>query len=99
MNVIYHPLAVKEIDSAFEYYQEILPSLARDFLEELNTSIESIVSSPLRYHLVRRDMRKCRLKRFPYALYFVLEEDTIRILIVRHNRRHPSYGMDRLDQS
>ncbi len=99
MNVVYHPLAERDVDQAFDYYQEILPSLAEGFIEELDTSIENMINRPLRYRLVKGDVRKCSLKRFPYAIYFALEKDAIRILIIKHNRRHPAYGMDRLDHA
>jgi len=53
MNVRYHPLAEQDIDQVFDHYQEILPSLAEEFLEELNKCVENIVDRPLRYRCVR----------------------------------------------
>jgi hypothetical protein len=35
------------------------------------------------------------LKRFPFGLYFRVAEDVIRILTVKHHRRHPGLGMQR----
>lgn len=38
-----------------------------------------------------RDVRKCRVKRFPYTVYFVELDDLIWIAAVAHDSRRPDY--------
>ena len=47
-------------------------------------------SFSIREHDIRVD-----LQRFPYHFLFRIVGDTVRILVVRHHRRHPSVGMKR----
>ena len=55
---------------------------------------ELMKKSPL--EIVESDIRRALLKRFPFVIYFrFLENDIIRVLLVKHQRRHPSFGMKR----
>jgi len=36
------------------------------------------------------------MSRFPYAIYFRVEDDEIRILAFQHHSRHPDYWKSRL---
>ena len=42
------------------------------------------------------DLRRVNLDRFPYHFLFRIHGDTVRILVVRHHRRHPLYGRQRV---
>jgi toxin ParE1/3/4 len=45
---------------------------------------------------VERDVRRVLMKRFPYVIYFrIVNDETIRITVVKHEKRHPSYGRKR----
>ena len=96
MKLRYHPLTEKDIEQVVDYYHGIMPSLAEELLDELDNCVKRILREPLRFRLIRGDLRKSGLKRFPYPIYFLIENDSIRLLFLKHNRRHPSYGMDRL---
>lgn len=37
------------------------------------------------------------MKRFPYHLLYEVNDDTIFMVVFRHDRRHPSYGTKRID--
>lgn len=56
-----------------------------------------IASTPGRWMIVRSDIRRCLMKRFPYVIFFrLIVGDCIRITVVKHERRHPSLGISRL---
>jgi hypothetical protein len=69
--------------------------LADEFHGELRMMIECAAANPLRFHLVDRDFRRINLPRFPYHILYDVRPDAIRLMIVRHNKRHPNYGMER----
>ncbi len=50
---------------------------------------------PDRYHLFKGDLRRANLKRFPYHFLYRVVGDCVRILVVRHHRRDPGYGLER----
>ena len=51
--------------------------------------------NPLRFHLADRGFRRANLKRFPYHMLYEIRPDALRVMLVRHNKRHPDYGLRR----
>ena len=52
-------------------------------------------AKPGRYHLIKPGFRRANLKRFPYHFIYRELTDGIRVTLVRHHRRVPSFGMER----
>jgi toxin ParE1/3/4 len=43
-----------------------------------------------------QDVRRALMRRFPYVIHFrIVREDTVRITVVKHTKRHPGYGRGR----
>ncbi|SKA81177.1 ParE toxin of type II toxin-antitoxin system, parDE [Prosthecobacter debontii] len=99
MNIDFHPLAVGDLLDAQKYYGEINPALSKDFRQQLDLIVDSLFASPFHYHPLssRSRFRRANMKRFPFNLiYEIVDADSlIRIVVVRHNKRHPSYGLNR----
>ena len=95
MKVVYHPQAEAEVIEAARYYSDRLADLGSDFLDAIDSAVKSILADPFRLPVVEANVRRCLVKRFPYGVYYRIEGDTIRILVVRHHSRHPDYGKDR----
>ena len=96
MNVTYHPEAEVELRDAARYYEEQLPRLGERFLDAANLAVESIVQSPRIYRIVESNIHLCLMQRFPYAIYFRVLPDQIRILAWKHHSRNPEYWKKRL---
>jgi plasmid stabilization system protein ParE len=92
--IYYHRLVAGDVRSALRYYREISPALGAAFREELQREIATAARKPLQYHLVE-EFRRLNLRRFPYHVLFQPMADGIRVMLVRHNRRHPSFGLPR----
>jgi len=45
-----------------------------------------------------REIRRCRVKRFPYAVIYFVHDDVIYVLAVMHLSRHPDYWRERLPE-
>lgn len=89
MQVTYHPLAETEAVQAAEFYESRVIGLGRDFRTGFDAAIQSILADPLRLALIDDETRLYLLKRFPYGIYFRVEAETVRVLAVKHHRRHP----------
>ena len=61
----------KRIASGYDWYEEQRRGLGTDFLEEVSFMIAAIESNPRRFQRVSRILRRARLRRFPYGIYFV----------------------------
>lgn len=89
MRLNYHPEAEAEIVESVEYYRERSPELAARFLREFQAAIEPIERNPILWGVIRGDLRRCLLRRFPYGIYYRVHDQDNRILIVKHHHRHP----------
>lgn len=95
MEVSYHPLVKRDVTEALHYYHRISPRLADEFHAEVRSMIERAAEQPLRFHPADQSLRRINLRRFPYHVLYDVRPDSIRILLVRHNKRHPDYSLDR----
>ncbi|HEX3582761.1 MAG TPA: type II toxin-antitoxin system RelE/ParE family toxin [Thermoanaerobaculia bacterium] len=81
--------ARNDIRSARDWYARQGPGLDARFGEELGTTLTSIEEQPLLYAVIYRDVRRAMTRRFPYAIYFVVDNDRISVLRVLHHARDP----------
>jgi hypothetical protein len=90
-----HREASAELIAAALYYDQHVPGLGADFLIRYDELIAAIRQRPRLWREVRRGLRKARMTRFPYAVYFELLADRIHILAVAHQHRRPYYWQSR----
>jgi plasmid stabilization system protein ParE len=83
----FHPAVHKEIDNAFTWYEERRSGLGSQFLDEVQRVLGEIVANPARYGFADADVREGLLHRFPYAIYYRVLLDRIRVLAVYHTSR------------
>jgi plasmid stabilization system protein ParE len=96
MEVIYHRLVVRDLRVALDYYEsEGGSKLADRFFEEVEESVARIISHPTGHHFSDDGYRRVALRSFPYHILYDVDSLGIWIGILRHDRRHPSYGMRR----
>ena len=79
-----------EAQSAAEWYDQQQLGLGSDLTAEIEVALELIQHFPLRFPVVyRRDVRRARLDRFPFNLFYRLRKDEIVVLALEHARRSP----------
>ena len=88
--LVSEPQADLEIEAAFRWYEKEQPGLGVEFLEELGTTYSRIREGPLKYQHLRAGIRRALLRRFPYAVYFAVEQGKIIVLAVLHASRDPA---------
>ena len=96
MRVEYHPDTVGDLNQAFDFYEQRREGLGVELRTEIYQSINRIAATPYRHHEVKGEIRRCFVHRFPFSiLYRVIGNDTVRILVIRHHRQHPEFGLGR----
>jgi plasmid stabilization system protein ParE len=96
MRLVLHPKVYADVSAIMGYYEQIAtPELADEFYRELRHFMEQAAERPGAFAIRERDIRRVNLRRFPYHFLFRVVEDSVRILVVRHHRRHPSLGASR----
>jgi toxin ParE2 len=89
-------IAQQELHEAISYYNGQVAGLGDAFLLEAIAAIERVRQFPEGWHPLGEDIRRCRLRRFPYGLIYHAEENNVIILAVAHSHRRPDYWRDRL---
>lgn len=92
MHVVRHPKLAGDIRDAAMHYAEISERVFSSFWSELDAVIESIERNPRSHHYDSCGLRRANMNRFPYHLLYEVNDDTIFMVVFRHDRRHPSFG-------
>ena len=95
--IVYHPKVFSEVDAIMGYYESVAGShLADEFYSEFRFFVRDAADDPEKYNIRKGNFRRVNLNRFHYNVLFRIPNDTIRILILRHYARRPTYGTKRL---
>jgi len=78
-----------DIRDGRDWYQEKSQDLAVRFGREINEVMMAIKDRPLIHAKIYRNIRRAMTRRFPYAIYFIVEGDRIAVLRVLHQARDP----------
>ena len=85
-----------DIEAAFRWYQSQQPELGLEFLNELRTAYHRIAGGPLTYQEVALGIRRGLTRRFPFAIYFAIKDESIFVVAVLHTARDPAEWQWRL---
>jgi len=96
VNVRVLEVAQHELDEAVSYYNGQVAGLGNAFLLEAVAAIERIRQFPDAWHPLDQNVRRCRLRRFPYGLIYHADETGVLVVAVAHTHRRPDYWRDRL---
>ena len=94
-NIRFLTLAETEIDEAVSWFQEQSQIESLKFLDELDRAVRLVLSYPRIAVEIEPGIRSFFLSRFPYALIYGIDEDTIVVIAVAHQSRRPRYWAER----
>ena len=95
MIVSFHELAEQELNDAAKYYGQQANGLGDAFIAEVRRSAADILEHPDAGPVVRGWVRRRLCRRFPYALLYTVQLDTVRILAVMNLKRRPTCWVGR----
>lgn len=78
-----------DVAEAYAWYESRAEGLGESFLGALDRCFDSIEHHPEAAPEASSRVRRARLRRFPYGVYYVVREDAIDVLAVYHSRRRP----------
>lgn len=93
--VILRPAAERDVREAHSWFNDISPALAEQFTSAVDQAITSAAENPLAFQLLHRSLRRVLLRRFPYALFFIVEQTRIIVIGVLHQSRDPRIAQRR----
>ena len=96
MGIVYHRLVAKDVGETMRYYREVSGvRLADEFFAELSETLAAAERDPTCFHFDRCGLRRANLRRFPFHFLFRARREAIYVLVVRHHKRRPDFGLGR----
>jgi plasmid stabilization system protein ParE len=82
--------AAADVRGAVRWYEAQAAGLGREFLRAVRALFASLEREPRLYPVAEGEIRRALLRRFPYALYFTLDDEAVIVLACLHVRRDPA---------
>lgn len=97
MRLAFHHRVQIEVNEAVQWYEDQSGGLGDDFFARFTDALTSVSKHPQKHSfwLGSKTLRRVKWKRFPYAILDEIHPDRVRILCLRHDKRHPGYGVHR----
>lgn len=90
------PEAADDIQKARDWYERQRSGLGSEFLACLDDRLNLIQASPQSYARVLGRVRRCKLRRFPYLVFYREFEQRVEVLAVFHSSRNPALWRSRV---
>jgi len=87
--LLVRPEARTDLLDAFHWYQEQQVGLGHDFKLCVNDALSKLEKHPSFYKKVHNDIRRVIIKKFPFGIFYIVNDNKVIILAVLHARRDP----------
>lgn len=87
--LLLEPEAEREMAEAAAWYDAQAPGLGGEFLRNVRATLAVIERQPALFPVVHHVIRRATLRRFPYAVYYVIEPAPAAVIGCLHMRQDP----------
>jgi plasmid stabilization system protein ParE len=94
--LILAPEAEQDLSQAYSWYESQRIGLGEEFLTSVDACIQSICRTPEMHQTVHENYRRGLVRRFPYAVFYEYENDTVTVYCIFHTSRDPKKWQSRL---
>ena len=88
-------VAEQELADAFDWYERESPGVGYEFAAEVDRTVRRVVHYPEACADLGEGVRRALICRFPYGLWYAIEQDTLVVYAVAHLHRQPRYWASR----
>jgi len=85
--VIIGPRAEQDVEKARQWYEAQQIGLGNRFLQEISQAVLSLKNDADRLPLYYRRFRRILLPRFPYKIFYLLDDERVLVFRVLHAKR------------
>lgn len=83
------PEAEAEILEAYWYYEDREQGLGTEFRRAVEACLDVITRHPRAYATVHGEVRRALVRRFPYSIFYLMEERQLVVIACFHASRDP----------
>ena len=88
-----------EAAEAYDWYEQRKRGLGEEFLTAVEAVLAVVQRTPERFAVILDPVRKARLRRFPYAIYYIWQDQLISVVAIFHAKRNPETLLERLRET
>ena len=81
--------AQHDVEDTVAWYEGQRVGLGGRFVAALDRLIDRFSENPQQFPVIEPEVRRALVRRFPYAVYFIVSSDHIAVIAVLHVRRYP----------
>jgi plasmid stabilization system protein ParE len=96
--VVVRPEAKDDLEKARDWYKQQYAGLGSAFSNSVEEILARIIAMPEMYPLVLHKVRRGKVRRFPYVVYYRVLSDRIEIMAAFHSSRNPNIWRERADK-
>ena len=89
------PAARLEFIEAFHWYEARASGLGAAFERETDRQVTRIAENPAQFPIILGDVRRVRLRRFPYSLFYRITGEEVFVIACFHASRDPRVWQSR----
>ena len=89
MTIRFLSRASDELVEAMAYYDQQRPGLGNELLLELDATLTTMTNYPAAWPLIKNDVRRALLSRFPYGVLYRVRDGEITVAALMDLRRDP----------
>jgi len=87
-----HPAADREATAATAWYADGSGEAAVDFVAAVSAGLRSIREQPAAWpRWEGSEVRHKVLRRFPYSIFYFVEDHAVMVVAIAHHKRRPGY--------
>ena len=79
-----------DIDEQFDYYEDKREGLGHDFLLCVEEALDKLHKNPLIYRKIYKELRRIPIVRFPYRIFYFVQNQNVIVTAVFHARKDPT---------
>ena len=94
---VFRPEAQADLLQMRDWYEQQQSGLGEAFSVAIDEAINRLAAMPEMYPMVFRDVRRVKLRKFPYLIYYRVLLDRIEVIAVLHGSRDPKLWQERVN--
>ena len=97
MKLEFHPAVLGDYNEALDFYEGAGEQVVLRFEVEYRAALQALRVMPGRFppYLGSKTFRRVRLRNFPFVVLYRVLPGSVRITVLKHERRRADYGLDR----
>lgn len=96
LSIVWRPEAEADLLSAYDWYESQRSGLGEEFIDAIETMVARIEKMPELYPMALGGVRRGKLRRFPYLIYYRVLSHAIEVLAVLRGSRDPAVWQNRI---